>query len=58
MISKCELVFFSHFRMNTTKMQVHAEADCFWLIYHPFEDGYKKFRKTDIVFMASPGQDT
>ena len=25
---------------------------------HPFQDGYKKFRKTDIVSMASPGQDT
>ena len=35
-ISKCELVFFSHFRMNMTKMRVHAEADCFWLILLPF----------------------
>ena len=51
------------------RMRVHAEVDCFWLIlppfsgwlqkvYHPFQDGYKKFRKTDILSMASPGQDT
>ena len=50
------------------RMRVHAEVDCFWLIlppfsgwlqkvYHPFQDGYKKFRKTDILSMASPGQD-
>ena len=30
----------------------------FGSFYHPFQDGYKKFRKTDIVSMASPGQDT
>ena len=58
MISNCELVFFSHFRMNTTKMWVHAEVDFFGSFYHPFQDNYKKFRKTDIVSLASPGQDT
>ena len=26
--------------------------------YHPFQDGNKKFCKTDIVSLASPGQDT
>ena len=30
----------------------------FGSFYHPFQDGYKKFRKTDIVSVASPGQDT
>ena len=30
----------------------------FGSFYHPFQDGYKNFRKTDIVSMASPGQDT
>ena len=30
----------------------------FGSFYHPFQDGYKKFRKTDIVSMARPGQDT
>ena len=33
-----------------------------WIVfgsfYHPFQDGYKKFHKTDILSMASPGQDT
>ena len=29
----------------------------FGSFYHPFQDGYKKFRKTDIVALASPGQD-
>ena len=28
----------------------------FGSFYHPFQDGYKKFRKTDIVSMASPGK--
>ena len=58
MISKCKLVFFSHFRMNMTKMRVHAEADCFWLILPPFSGWLQKVRKTDIVSVASPGQDT
>ena len=32
-ISKCKLVFFSHFRINATKMQVCGDdGDCFWLI--------------------------
>ena len=30
----------------------------FGSFYHPFQDGYKKFCKTDILSMASPGQDT
>ena len=30
----------------------------FGSFYHPFQDGNKKFHKTDIVSMASPGQDT
>ena len=30
----------------------------FGSFYHPFQDGYKKFRKRDILSMASPGQDT
>ena len=30
----------------------------FGSFYHPFQDGYKKFHKTDIVSVASPGQDT
>ena len=41
-ISKCELVFFSHFRMNRTKMWVHAEADCLWLILPPFSGWLQK----------------
>ena len=45
--------FFSHFRMNMTKMQVHAEADCFWLILPPLSGWLQKFRKTDIVSLAS-----
>ena len=32
-ISKCELVFFSYFRINGTKMRACGDdADCFWLI--------------------------
>ena len=30
----------------------------FGSFYHPFQDGYKKFCKTDILSLASPGQDT
>ena len=41
-ISKCKLVFFSYFRINVTKMQVHAEADCFWLILPPFSGWLQK----------------
>ena len=37
-------------------------SEWIWLFfgsfYPPFEDGYKNFRKTDIVSVASPGQDT
>ena len=39
--------FLSHFRINTTKMQVHTEADCFWLILTTL------FHNTDIVSLAS-----
>ena len=38
----------------TTKMQVHAKADCFWLILPPFSGWLQKFRNTDIVSLASP----
>ena len=54
LISKCELVFFSHFRIKTTKMRVHAEADCFQVILPPFSGWLQKFRNTDIVTLASP----
>ena len=40
--------------MNMTKMWVHAEADCFWLILPPFSGWLQKFRNTDIVSLASP----
>ena len=30
----------------------------FGSFYHPFQDGYKKFCKIDILSMVSPGQDT
>ena len=42
-----------YFRINTTKMQIHAEADCFWLILPPFSGWLQKFRNTDIVSLAS-----
>ena len=34
-------------------MQVHAEADCFWLILLPFSRWLQKFHNTDIVSLAS-----
>ena len=34
-------------------MQVHAEADCFWLILPPFSGWLQKFHNTDIVSLAS-----
>ena len=37
-----------------TKMRVHAEADCFWLILPPFSGWLQKFCNTDIVSLASP----
>ena len=40
--------------MNTTKMRLHTEADYFWLILPPFSGWLQKFRKTDIVSLASP----
>ena len=42
-----------YFRINTTKMRVHAKADCFWLILPPFSGGLQKFHNTDIVSLAS-----
>ena len=54
LISKCELVFFSHFRINVTKMWVHGEADCFWFIWPPFSGWLQKFRNSDIVSLARP----
>ena len=35
-------------------MQVHAEEDCFWLIWPPFSGWLQKFHNTDIVSLASP----
>ena len=37
-----------------TKMRVHAEADCFWVILPPFSGWLQMFRNTDIVSLASP----
>ena len=56
MISKCELVFFSHFRMNVNAGTCWSRL---FLAHFTtlFQDGYKKFRKTDIVSMASPGKE-
>ena len=42
-----------YFRINTTKMWVHVEADCFWLILPPFSGWLQKFHNTDIVSLAS-----
>ena len=39
--------------MNMTKMWVHAEIDCFWLILPPFSGWLQKFSNTDIVSLAS-----
>ena len=36
-----------------TKMRVHAEVDCFWLILPPFLGWLRKFHNTDIVSLAS-----
>ena len=41
--------------LNADADQVQAKTGTF---YHPFQDGYKKFCKTDILSLASPGQDT
>ena len=41
-----------YFRINTTKMQVHAEADCFRLILPPFSGWLQKFHNTDIISLA------
>ena len=43
---------------NEYECRYMLKSIVFGSFYHPFQDGYKKFRKTDIVSMASPGQDT
>ena len=35
-------------------MWVHAEEDCFWLIWWPFSGWLQKFHNTDTVSLASP----
>ena len=44
MISKCELVFFSHFRMNVTKMWVCGDdAVCFGSFLNNFGTNFGSF---------------
>ena len=57
MISKCELCFLFPFQ-NEYECGYMLKSIVFGSFYHPFQDGYKNFRKTDIVSVASPGQDT
>ena len=57
MILKCELCFLFPFQ-NEYECGYMLKLIVFGSFYHPFQDGYKNFRKTDIVSMASPGQDT
>ena len=57
MISKCELCFLSPFQ-NEYECGYMLKSIVFGSFYHPFQDGYKNFRKTDIVSVASPGQDS
>ena len=57
MISKCELCFLFPFQ-NEYQCGYMLKSIDFGSFYHPFQDGYKYFRKTDIVSVASPGQDT
>ena len=42
-----------YYRTNMTKMWVHTEADCFWLILPPFSGWLQKFHNTVIVSLAS-----
>ena len=57
MILKCELCFLFPFQ-NEYKCGYMLKLIVFGSFYHPFQDGYKNFHKTDIVSVASPGQDT
>ena len=57
MILKWELCFLFPFQ-NEYKCGYMLKSIVFGSFYHPFQDGYKNFRKTDIVSVASPGQDT
>ena len=57
MISKCELCFLFPFQ-NEYECGYMLKSIVFGSFYHPFQDGYKNFCKTDIVSVASPGQDT
>ena len=57
MISKCELCFLFPFQ-NEYECRYMLKSIVFGSFYHPFQDGYKNFRKTDIVSVASPGLDT
>ena len=55
MISKCELVFFSHFRMNANLGTCLSRLFLAHLS-HPFQDGYNTCRNPGIVSMANPGK--
>ena len=57
MIFKMQACFLFLFQ-NEYKCGYMLKLIVFGSFYHPFQDGYKKFRKTDILSMASPGQDT
>ena len=57
MILKCELCFLFPFQ-NEYECGYMLKSIVFGSFYHPFQDGYKNFHKTDIVSVASPGQDT
>ena len=50
----CELVLFSHFRIDVTKMLVHDDTDCIWLIWPPFSGCLKKFHISEIIYLAIP----
>ena len=54
MISKWELCFLFPFQ-NEYECGYMLKSIVFGSFYHPFQDGYKNFRKTDIVSVASPG---
>ena len=51
MILKCELCFLFLFQ-NEYKYGYMLKLIVFGSFYHPFQDGYKNFRKTDIVSVA------
>ena len=54
-ISTCELVSFSHFRINATKMQVHDNADysitveLIWAHFTTLKGWLKKFLISEII---------